>query len=422
MKLVHEEIETPVNKGNYEYELIAKKYKNISIMANICLIIGILLSLIFGFYIFFQRWHEVVNPVDLSNFSTFIFGLGGIFLTVASILYLIHNLRMQSESLRVSIKDFQANLEEIKVSNSNFLNQKLENTFFSLLENHYKLTSNIGIEELNRILHSTAYCLNEYERSIQNRYFNSDTSTAFNPKELYYQNPKLHILLESVSHIYLYVNSKLSADEFYYRTLWNSISECERFFIGLTNLNKLGPFRNIQILESYTKKYYELSHYKNFLDSGFVPNISIEFAKNIGEIKLTKMKSKNFNFNEIVDLFSFKIKAVFYLNKNEITLLGRKLLLDNELIMDYSPKVRIILKNDFQDSNFLALSQVEINEIVNIQLDESLSYYERRLSLIWQFEFPIYKSSKMYIFEIEKVYNLRIRSISEFSRGYSLTI
>jgi hypothetical protein len=278
--------ENPIKKNAFErLKLIEQSNKNTLILAKGMLYAGGIVFL----YLLFDYWfiHLIFKSHDndtLSAFGAVAAGTSGVIIGASTIVFLIYNIRIQNASLQISIEDVESSLIEMKDSNTNFLTQKRENMFFNLLSNHTQLVNNyslIRIEETYKFMKNN---IELYIKSLTRNRFNDFRHTHYNPQGLFELNREIHVILRDSIHIINFIDEKLEDKEFFHQTFYNSLTEGEKFMLGMAIHNQIEHTKHSEFKQIYIKYFFENSRYRNFESNGVIPKFDLVLQDNF-EVK-----------------------------------------------------------------------------------------------------------------------------------------
>ena len=292
-------------KSLKKLQVIEGKHKKFLRWANFFMFTAIGIGLFLFFHYLYNYGFEYDAKSGLADLGTFLSGTVGILITIASVFYLVYNLRIQNESLRLSIQEVELTVDELKTSNLNFLKQKQENLFFNLLDHHTKLVNNFNIDSLKQLYGNTKNNLMSYKESLVNKEFGWIGTTHNNPQHIYANHQEIKPIIENIFHIIKYVEKTLDDRIFYLDTLYNTLSEGERFFVGMLLVNKIIAVENFEY-KKYANFFENNSRYKNFENDGVFPVLEITHR-----VKTNGIYTGYFdNVGQIKEIFSYELKTL----------------------------------------------------------------------------------------------------------------
>lgn len=135
------------------------KKNNIWFVGGFSLVIIALLSPLMIIILTQSKW-TVKEIGDLGSVGDFLGGSTVGFLSLASILFVIHTITIQSKELELA-------REEFKISNHTAKSQQIENTIFKMIEFNNSIISNIYYEELDKNVLQGKEAINAISKEIQ---------------------------------------------------------------------------------------------------------------------------------------------------------------------------------------------------------------------------------------------------------------
>ena len=283
-------------------------------------IIGLFLIFISVVIVIFKEniflTNEKIDSEKIGQFGDFIGGLVGSIWALAGVIMFYVALKVQQKDYSLQLKQIAQTNDEFRIQNSSLEQQRNDNIFFSLLENHRRLIDGMS-ESVNRHPLTTKSTTFNYTGSevIRN---NVDTlkKTMKSQLELIDSNvgnEKLygseHILTilkenndfiqvyENIHHIATFIKNKFDDDVFYHQTLYKTLSMSERYVLSIYSDHSEGviPFYGVpdfkQFIYNYILPYYEGDKYDT--PPGYqVPVVSIYFNNPDEFIYNYKEKSK----------------------------------------------------------------------------------------------------------------------------------
>lgn len=350
---------------------------------------------------------------NLSTFGTLLSGTAGLLIGASTIVFLIYNVKIQNESLQVSITEMEASITEMKDSNKNFLTQKKENLFFNLISNHEKLASNYGLEKINESYNHCKKSLFTYHQAVTNKIFADTLHTTYNPQTLFGYHKAFLMLIKNAIHIYNYIDKHLDDKEFYHQTFYNSLNEGEKFMLGMALENNIVKPEQDSFSELYKKYFWENSPYHNFHKSGIFPVVDLELTIHSRE----KMKRENF-LAALPHVFDLRLSMArtylgrpihlsgfdFYLRSFQKKSLGIKRLNIDNFYETYPVGMEIdIIKPYLYMFNYL------FEEFAK----SGFTNDTYRCTVILHFEYQIFKAEKTYPIKVYQEFDLMYYKTSD---------
>jgi hypothetical protein len=223
--------------------------------------------------------------------------LPAFFASIAGILFIIDNLKLQRNTLLVQIDANKMQYNELKLqilesqkSNEHFKTQsdimriqQYDNTFFNLLNNQKSLLNNIVFKEYSKgeilvgssalgyIVKKINAYLQLYKDSLYKEHFNSVEITRFNQICLYEKFEEISSVTNNIIHIIEYIIEKLDNSEFHHKTFYYNLTNDEKFVIGLVIHNNINVIAKLK----YDYKEYYLINSNYTIRGEDIPNCNI---------------------------------------------------------------------------------------------------------------------------------------------------
>lgn len=259
--------------------------------------------------------------------------LPAFFASIAGILFIIDNLKLQRNTLLVQIEANKMQYNELKLqilesqkSNEHFKTQsdimriqQYDNTFFNLLNNQKNLLNNVVFKEYSKdeilvgssalgyIVKKINEYLQIYKVSLDTEHFNSLDITRFNQICLYRKFEEITSVTNNIIHIIEFIIEKLENDEFHHKTFYFNLTNDEKFVIGLVLHNKIKIIQKLNY--SYSEYYLIKSNYSSLRENIPECDISSLLNKKLTDIAFSDtdvFKEKIMEFTR----FSFKTLKV----------------------------------------------------------------------------------------------------------------
>lgn len=361
-----------------ESDKIQDKIKRFENLAWIFIWVGVVFfaSAIVFYYCYDKEFNEVGDYIGGTSGS--LWALAGLFFIYVAFLGQKLEIKMQKEDLQLTRDELRDSREVFKAQAEIMKNQKLDATFFNLLDNHRKLiesfNSSIGKEPLEYI-ESRKYLINdvdivsgydvlerirrevrdyliEYSNFLKTNFIFDNNITKTNPIKFIESKSEIKRLFFEVSNIvnWIYENVETKkGQEFYYATLSSNLSEQEKFLIEVYNANFLSISNsNIHFGE------YDKFDFSSFICETYINHESIRVISR-NEPFINKELITNY-FLEIKTASSFSsIELFFYEKKSKnIVELGevepKNLILITSIIFNDIIKKLDIPANDLTSS------------------------------------------------------------------------
>lgn len=358
--------------------------RNIKFMKKIAwiLVVGGILLMFLGVY----KW--VFSDKDFNEVGDYIGGVSGSLWALAGLFFIYIaflgqkiEIKNQQKELALNRKELELSREELKESRIVFkaqadimLDQKLDATFFNLLDNHRKVVDSFkakervnqtivleygeeydtkvisGYEALENIYGRLKWYLKEYSKFLKSRNIFEPRITNSNPIKEIKQYQDIEILYNEVSGIVEFILQRIRKEnqEFYLKTLFNNLSNQEKFLLSAYNINCSDNFLEVLNFENYLK--YNLIRFSR--EEYFIKD-KLVYAKRV------IIDSKVDFVVKFDDIDNYSELDLYYINKKEKAI---------ELITSFSDfKKEIYLLDDLKkilDNKFASFKQV-----VNVHKD-----------------------------------------------------
>lgn len=300
-------------KGEERYKEIRRRNRVFLYLAYSVFFLSIVAGFGFAIHYFSSNTLEYGKNSDIGTFATFLSGTVGLLITASSICFLIYTLRIQNESLLVSLKDVEISQDELRISNDNFIKQKKDNIFFNLLEYHSKLVTNIGPERIQESYEKISSSLNIYMESLHTRTFRHYNNTRYNPQMLNEDDIIFKPLIKNITHIIKYIKQTLEDDPFFHETLNNILTDGEKYYLGMLHCNSIIKFDELTGFKGYDYFFRNTSLYTNFGLNGVFPII---------ELSPVQTHATNYTqgnpFDAIGNLLLYRIQLIKAYNEQQV--------------------------------------------------------------------------------------------------------
>ncbi|PTX58383.1 hypothetical protein C8N46_11428 [Kordia periserrulae] len=385
--------------------------------------------LIVGLYYWFLIRDDFNEVGDfIGGVSGSLWALAGLFFIYIAFLGQKIEIKNQQKELALNRKELELNRQELEESRKVFkaqaeimLDQKLDTTFFNLLDNHRKLIDSFkrgenknigssisffnnnynkietvsGYEVLQEIYDTLNSYLHEYSNYLKNRNIFDSEITNTNPISLIKKYRYIELLYNEVSGIIEFISNKIKKDnrDFYFKTLFNNLSNEEKFLLTTFNINvsdkhipelnfedylRLGfiDFSSEVNFLSFKNFFFREQNLKKEINERVIIKIIDENPKDYSEFNIYIVKDDK---KEIID--SIKIMSI----QQEIPVYGLLLNITKQYFSekikekkekkDSRQKYNIILQGINKINNFCMYDFYDI--IIGLNNEELVLYTER---------------------------------------------
>lgn len=228
---------------------------------------------------------------------------------------------LQREELKTANTEAKKSNEYFEKQNASFLEQQYHNLFFKLLENHTKLITLLtfktgqGHSGIDKWYKETLENVNKYKR-YHSRIMNLQIAKEY-PVYVVRSNEEIfNLMVSSICHLILFIKEKLSDNTFFHQTVYNALTNSEKYFLGYHAYNcrlrdlslfKTSSFNYLELFEK-NKGFFDMEkhHYFPVVEISF-KNLNFRVFENSDLIKnsfLTDMFILDFNLiaNEKQDI------------------------------------------------------------------------------------------------------------------------
>ncbi|MBC8754876.1 hypothetical protein H2O64_09355 [Kordia sp. YSTF-M3] len=240
-----------------------------------------------GFIVFIiGLYYWILKRDDFNEVGDFVGGVSGSLWALAGLFFIYIAFLGQKIEIKYQQADLKLNREELRESKEVFkaqasimLDQKLDTTFFNLLDNHRKLVNSFkdrerirenitGYDALESIHGSLKWYLKKYSSFLKTRnIFDSDITNS-NPIDEIERYHIIKILYDEVSGIIAFISKKIREEnkEFYFNTLFNNLSTQEKFLLTAYNINMSNNYKAELDFKGYLKyNFRDFSKEEKFL-------------------------------------------------------------------------------------------------------------------------------------------------------------
>jgi hypothetical protein len=408
--------EQPIkSKASLRFEEIRKESESIKILAKWLLLIAGTIFSILSFDLLVSNYvFKDFTKETLEAFGTFAAGTSGVIIGASTIVFLIYNIRIQNASLLVSIEDVESSIKEMKDSNKQFSEQKSENLFFNLLDNHDKLINNYGTNNLNSYYSDELAKIKNYYNNVNLRAFNRKETLINNPFTSYSENKFIEKAVDSAIHIIEYIETKLNDTLFFHKTFHNSMNPCVKFFVGFVFEERFKQAKH-EIPSLYFEEYHKQLSLL-IVDNPYIPRIEINRDMSLSGVNLDV--STNFE-KELYKVFRLTIVNHTDLRAKQTKYLGFKQIIkfDNETLNEDNFEDEKIIEGDCSIDintgaylnelipNFISVAVPVMNGLNNlmklgdkyIESDKTINFF---LFYELKFSYPIIDEPETFIVRI----------------------
>lgn len=207
------------------------------------IVIGVIF---FALFLVDYRVKFLFDYKGLDNLGGIITATTGICFSLAGLFFVLDNLQLQRETLNLQKEELRNQIHEMQLSNEHFdsqnlalLNQQYQSTFFSLLNNHTTLVTNLTFENqlgfvgLANFYNLTILYAKDLKISLKQKRFEKHSVTGQNPFYLLEMNiHSIEAILTDLVTIIQLIDNKLP-EILYYNIIYNYLTVYEKYLIGL---------------------------------------------------------------------------------------------------------------------------------------------------------------------------------------------
>jgi len=256
--------------------------------------------LVVGLYYWFLKRDDFNEVGDfIGGVSGSLWALAGLFFIYIAFLGQKIEIKYQQKELALNRKELELNRQELEESRKVFkaqaeimLDQKLDTTFFNLLDNHRKVVNSFkdkerhyrdnvtGYDFIENTYSDLSWYLITYSSFLKSKNIYDQRITNSNPIESIEEKQYIKILYNEVLGIVEFILKKIRDEnkEFYLNILYNNLSHAEKFLLSTYNINvAVNRIRELD-LENYLEyDIVDFSKQSNFImnKSLFIKEISI---------------------------------------------------------------------------------------------------------------------------------------------------